>query len=229
MSYRIFIEKQLLLNGIARGLSRLELAETFQCSEEKIKASLRHHGLRMPRRTNLAKGDKFGRLEVVRMLPVQPGRETAPYRCRCECGRIITVNRGNLTSGNTTSCGCKHKRRGKDSPLFTGYEEITGHYWNTLQRIARKAGRRFSVTMKEAWDLYLKQQRCCALSGLPIGFAISCRHDKQTASLDRIDSKKGYVPGNVQWVHKDINFMKRHHDQAYFIDLCQRVAQLADV
>lgn len=27
-------------------------------------------------------------------------------------------------------------------------------------------------------------------------------------SLDRINNDKGYVRDNVQWVHKDINFMK---------------------
>lgn len=30
----------------------------------------------------------------------------------------------------------------------------------------------------------------------------------QTASLDRIDSLKGYTIDNVQWIHKHINYMK---------------------
>ena len=35
------------------------------------------------------------------------------------------------------------------------------------------------------------------------------RHnDSKTASLDRIDSSKGYTEDNIQWVHKDVNQMK---------------------
>ena len=45
-----------------------------------------------------------------------------------------------------------------------------------------------------------------------------------TASLDRIDSSKGYVKGNVQWVHKDINKMKTDFEQSIFIKLCKSVA-----
>lgn len=48
---------------------------------------------------------------------------------------------------------------------------------------------------------------------------------QQTASLDRIDSSKGYVLGNIQWVHKDINKMKLDYDQDYFIDICRRIAE----
>jgi len=45
-----------------------------------------------------------------------------------------------------------------------------------------------------------------------------------TASLDRIDSKLDYRKTNVQWVHKDINMMKRVLKQDYFIKLCTDVA-----
>ena len=47
----------------------------------------------------------------------------------------------------------------------------------------------------------------------------------QTASLDRIDSTKGYSKDNIQWVHKDINCMKMDFSQQYFIDLCVKVAK----
>ena len=44
-----------------------------------------------------------------------------------------------------------------------------------------------------------------------------------TASLDRIDSCKGYTIDNVQWVHKWINVMKSDHSQDEFIALCRAV------
>ena len=48
--------------------------------------------------------------------------------------------------------------------------------------------------------------------------------NKNTASLDRIDSSKGYVEGNVQWVHKMINMSKQQYSQEEFIDMCKAVA-----
>ena len=45
-----------------------------------------------------------------------------------------------------------------------------------------------------------------------------------TASLDRIDSSRGYVIDNIQWVHKDINWLKNDWSQKEFIELCSRVA-----
>jgi hypothetical protein len=71
------------------------------------------------------------------------------------------------------------------------------------------------------WNLFLSQDRKCALSGIPIGFQ---DRSGSTASLDRIDNSKGYVIGNVQWVHKDVNIMKHTHSQDYFIGLCATIA-----
>src|SRR5882724_8540250 len=45
-----------------------------------------------------------------------------------------------------------------------------------------------------------------------------------TASLDRRENHRGYVKGNVQWVHKVVNIMKSNHDEAYFVAMCKQIA-----
>lgn len=65
----------------------------------------------------------------------------------------------------------------------------------------------------------------CALSGINLILG----HEKDgkticTASLDRIDNNMGYVNGNVQWVHKDINFMKQDLTQLEFLNYCRLIA-----
>lgn len=62
-----------------------------------------------------------------------------------------------------------------------------------------------------------------ALSGLKIELSINRKN--QTASLDRIDSSKGYIEGNVQWLHKDINQMKINFNQKDFIKYCKLIAK----
>lgn len=66
--------------------------------------------------------------------------------------------------------------------------------------------------------LFVNQKQLCALSHLPLEM-------KSTASLDRIDNARGYIKGNVQWVHKDINFMKQDLSQEEFIEYCQLISQ----
>ena len=61
----------------------------------------------------------------------------------------------------------------------------------------------------------------CALSGEELSFGVG--RMRGTASLDRIDSSKGYVKGNVQWVHKDVNFMKRTLNQQTFVNWCKKI------
>lgn len=48
-----------------------------------------------------------------------------------------------------------------------------------------------------------------------------------TASLDRIDSSRGYVQGNVQWVRVDINLMKHSLKMKDFVEWYMKVAEHA--
>lgn len=138
-------------------------------------------------------------------------------KCQCECGRFYTLSAYAFTSGSSRQC--------KKCANWKGFGEISATYWGRLIRGAHKRNLDFNLTIEYAWNLFLKQDRKCKLSDLNLSFI---RNDKypasQTASLDRIDSSKGYIVGNVQWIHKDINFMKQDYDQKYFISICKMIA-----
>ena len=72
--------------------------------------------------------------------------------------------------------------------------------------------------------MFISQNKLCAISHVPIKFKINHK-DEQTASLDRIDSKKPYTLDNVQWVHKTINQMKWTLMPNEFIEWCKIIAQ----
>jgi hypothetical protein len=171
---------------------------------------------------------RFGKLTVVSFDHRQKtsgGFIKYYWKCKCDCGKIKVIRKSHLISGKISSCGCLSNRQGKDSPHFKGYEEITGGYYNSLKKGATDRGRnfKFSVSLEYLWNLFLKQNRRCALTGWDIVFD-KRRGSKQTASLDRINSSKGYVKGNVQWVHKDVNLMKNNYNQNRFIQVCKSVA-----
>lgn len=124
------------------------------------------------------------------------------------------------------------RRRGE---YFVSHEEISPNYWSSIGRAAIKRGFEFSITIEYAWDLFLKQEKKCAISGLPIKFSkykyVKEKQKKQyfdsdqSASLDRIDSSKGYIEGNVQWLNKHINLMKKDYSQKDFIEICKIIAE----
>ena len=43
-------------------------------------------------------------------------------------------------------------------------------------------------------------------------------------SLDRIDSSKDYVLGNIQLVLKEVNYMKQSLSQEDFINICKKIS-----
>lgn len=53
-------------------------------------------------------GQRFGRLTVIERDGWSSAWQTM-WLCRCDCGNITRVERGNLVRGRTRSCGClKH-------------------------------------------------------------------------------------------------------------------------
>ena len=100
--------------------------------------------------------------------------------------------------------------------------EITERYWNEVKKSANKRGIPFLVEPKSTWEMFLKQNKRCALSGVMLDFVTFGY--RGTASLDRIDSCVPYTPENVQWTTGPLNLMKGRNDQRYFIAECTKVA-----
>ena len=51
-------------------------------------------------------GLKFSRLTVLKQDEGKYFNNLKKYVCKCDCGRLKLVTKGNLLSGNTRSCGC---------------------------------------------------------------------------------------------------------------------------
>ena len=102
------------------------------------------------------------------------------------------------------------------------YECIRISWFNKCKVGAETRGIDWDLTIEAVYELYVAQEKVCALSGIQIGWAeIGAVH---TASLDRIDSSLGYTLSNVQLVHKDINMMKQTYSNERFVELCKAVA-----
>jgi len=89
---------------------------------------------------------------------------------------------------------------------------------------AELRGIEWNVSFDYLADLLIEQDFKCALTGFPI----QAMNINNNASLDRIDSSKGYVEGNLQWVLAEVNMMKQHYSQDRFIEICRAVSINAD-
>jgi len=154
---------------------------------------------------------------------MQEGNSHSFWLTKCECGNEKIVSSNQLKMGRTRSCGCLKHPCGNKNPRWKGYGEIPARYIYGIKRHSNLPKRTYKVSLKYLWKLFLKQNRRCVYSGEVLKFKFNKGDQTATASLDRIDSSKGYVKGNVQWVHKKINVLKSDFSEKEFLELCKQV------
>lgn len=143
------------------------------------------------------------------------------WNCRCECGKEFIIRGHNLYK-NPKSCGCL-----RGNGIWKGFGDISLSYFSQIKNNALKRQIKFNITIDNIWQLFLKQNRKCALSGVNLQFAKQHSKSKtnQTASLDRIDSSKPYTMTNLMWVHKDLNMMRSKVTLDQFKKWCNLVSK----
>jgi len=171
-----------------------------------IQTKIKQFGIPRHRQYIDLEGKIFGKLSVQKFIGVD-NKQQALWNCLCSCGNHKIIKSSLLKNGDIKSCGCLYIKRCGD---------ISGSVFFNIKNHARLRNLSFNITIEEIWNLYLKQNKTCAISGVGITFDIRIRKNT-TASLDRIDSTKGYTIDNVQWVHKDINQMKSNRTDGEFL------------
>lgn len=176
-------------------------------------------------------GEQYGMLTVITVYSLPNEKHRRKYAsCKCQCGNIKEKVRCDaIADGTAYSCGCHSKNRWNASlsknHSFKGVGEFGAVLFKQYKRGAIRRNIDFNITIKYAWSIFEKQNKKCALTGVELRFGRVRRGHETTASIDRIDSSKGYVKGNIQWVLKDINLAKGCLDNDYFIKLCNLVAK----
>lgn len=208
-----------------------QIAIKFGFSRTKVYNIIRRMGVQKYSRTEFNVGDLFanGNLEIVDIVDsVQEanGSQRQVYRVLCKlCGSVSDIRRSNLVQP-TRRCCSNCMKAGECNTLWRGYKDISLTFFHDIKNGAIGRNFSFEITIEDVWDLYEKQNRKCALSGVDIHFDVETpdwKGRKPTASLDRIDSNLGYTTDNIQWVHYDINYMKLDFTQKELIEWCKLV------
>lgn len=151
---------------------------------------------------------------MVRLDPYITSEDKVRYLCSiCQKDLLVApmqVWRG--CKGHMTCC--RKSTFGKNHHQWGGCEYVSGKYFAQIKRNAKSRKINFdtSLTPKLLDELFIKQNKKCAYSGIDLILHTSTSNKLQeaTASLDRINPDKsiGYRLDNIHWVHKDINIMK---------------------
>lgn len=168
-------------------------------------------------------GLKFAKLLAVENVEkphhIKTKNRNCYWKCVCDCGNTRVVASAELVRGDTKSCGCQ-----KHLINFKGYGEIPKSVYTSIKNwSAASRGIEFDITIEYLWELFLFQERRCVYTGEILRFGTNKNDSNKTASLDRIDSSKGYIAGNVVWCHKKINVLKMDLKIDDFFNLCKKV------
>jgi len=149
----------------------------------------------------------------------------AGWLCRCVCGRQITLSTNLLHQGQgqaplQVSCGC-HKGRMRVHP----YQYVLSMYVYS----AKKRGLEYSLST----DLFRRLlASACDYCGTPSSLKLNrgmmqrfkAHADFRYNGIDRVDSTRGYVPGNVVPCCFVCNRMKLDYSCEKFIDHIKAIA-----
>jgi hypothetical protein len=206
-------------------LSHAEIANRLGCHPCTIRNIRKGFGIKPRQRVRCKNmlGEKYGRWTVIEKCQ---HHQRVMWKCRCECGNEAEIERTHLIRYKSTQC----RKCGYVSSAFV--KPMPKYYWTKILHGAKDRNLEVSITPEYCRKLYDKQNGKCALTGVPLYCAKSVKEFKaglNTASLDRIDSDKGYVVDNVQWTHKNINYMKMDFSQKEFVEWCRKVADYVSV
>lgn len=158
--------------------------------------------------------------------PISDKNQNLLWKVQCDCGKInFHPGRFILDPDHYFQCReCADKER-NDRPLLElddgTLSKLGVCRFNKIKRGALSRNIEFDVTIDYLWKLFLEQKQICAITG-------DYLKTIKEASLDRIDSQRGYVEGNVQWVTKQANLSKHTMTMDELYCFCRKVLNHAN-
>ena len=124
----------------------------------------------------------------------------------------------------------EYKQRSND---FEDVKEILVHLRANLKRAASRGdlSQPVKVSLDYVYNIGASQDFLCALSGQKMEFTRGGQMwlgkwcNPLSCTIDRIDSSKGYIEGNIQLITWKANCLKQHLNNNEFIDFCKDVAK----
>lgn len=182
------------------GLESQTSAKTFLYNKKGCKCYFKFAGTKQKDNNDILYINKI--FNNIRVIGRSDKHKRVYYKCECiECNHVIYLQINEFKK--IYDCPkCKVKK--KHDISYHKYNLI----WYRLVRGAEERGLVFDVSKDYIFNLLEQQNHKCVYTGRHIFLPQETQKGLYTASLDRIDNNLGYIEGNLQWIHKDINRLK---------------------
>ena len=139
---------------------------------------------------------------------IYSSRKIRNFLCKCDCGIEKIVSLSNITSGKSKSCGCfniesiikrnkiekiKHSEciDGKISLTYITHKCMMNRCYYEKDKFFHNYGAK-GIYVYEKWHKMSGFKKYLIESGLGL-------RPSKKYTIDRIDNKIGYFPGNIKW------------------------------
>lgn len=153
----------------------------------------------MPNFINLT-GKVFSFLTVIEHN-LEKSQKRSFWTCSCECGKTCVVSGDKLCSGRQISCGCQQfagfKANNQEKENSDSDIKKINLLWSHYRNSGKNRNIEFNLSREEIKTLVESYCYYCGI--VPSNSMSSCnkKHRFVYQGIDRIDSSKGYITGNV--------------------------------
>jgi len=150
--------------------------------------------------------------------------------CDCSCGQTKNIIANNLVSKNTISCGCAWDDSQEKKIRYKSIDDSHAVFRpmiNNSCSVAKSKKLDFDLDLEYLFNLWEQQNGICPYTGVQMEIPqwnVSRKRKYTSASIDRIDSSKGYIKGNIQFVSVIANYAKNTFSHEEMIKFCKSVA-----
>ncbi|MCK4819773.1 hypothetical protein KA005_28660 [bacterium] len=168
------------------------------------------------------KGQRFGRLIVIKDINKRSKHGHIIWLCRCDCGNLTEVLGTNLIQNHTTSCGCFHdevrrKLVGNSHPSYQ-HGDSSNKRRIRLYTIWLGMNSRCYYKKAPSYKYYGAKgiQVCPEWRDSYFAFKVWALANGYSGNLtiDRINHKGNYEPSNCQWLTNQENAIKANESRS---------------
>lgn len=184
------------------------------------------------------KGHKFGfknrckkcvkvNLNILKLDSLYKNENGVNYK-RCSiCKNYFLLNNDYFVIKTKTSFSSACKKclleRNYKNKKENSFDYIINQCFNGIQTRVKKYNLELDFTVDHLYNLYTIQKGKCAISGEQMTTIVNSGRTNTNISVDKINSDKGYIKGNVQLVCVIVNVMKFNNNTTDFISWCKKI------
>ncbi|MCJ7638148.1 MAG: hypothetical protein MUO21_11720, partial [Nitrososphaeraceae archaeon] len=170
--------------------------------------------------------------QLARSKENNPRKEGTKYCPKCEIDHPTKEFDSDKSQPDGLQSYCKKVKHDQRLIYLSTYDGFIKNLFKDIRSNAKKRKIQVNITLNDIEELYIKQNKRCAITNILMTYQATERKEgdqhilnKLNISVDRIDSKKPYTKDNIQLLCAIINRMKMSLSNDEFLLLCGAITQ----